>query len=437
MGICKSLGKCARNTWLLLGAIIVFIVGLFLATVGHVGSESQSIDVATDLITIESNNGDGVGINVKEIFQIIMGIGILSMFTAMIGCCGVMSRNRVCLSVYSLGALIQGAAFLAIGLWVLSFLAVGGPILQKDVTETCRNDIFPALRKELECSENGLHNTASAATAARMLRILDDTTRQVLGLEDEFDIPYHEAGGEGPRKLQVQTGQQTTDVYKKPVTTTCNHLCKGLASTYNELGDHKCSVLDHMCFNVHKEKLGQGLCRDIDPLAAPMSWETIDYTGALTFDVCFDIWREDLGSRMFSYAQNYCSIVSDHQPLGTSFQWENRVPGDQPVTNLSKVECWERKSPLVVYRVITYGRYVGFGSAGAGLFLILTFICSCCFIVNISKKKESGLCAKLLCPCLPSKSRRVKSEPLHKKLKHRDDSDSESTGSSESGFESD
>jgi len=439
MGICKTLGKCARNSGLFVGAIIVFIVGTFLATVGHVGSESESIDVANDMIKIETNNDNGISVNVVQMFQAIMAFGIISMLSAALGCCGVCSRNRVCLSVYSISALVQGAVFLGIGLWILSFLATGGPMLQKDVSTTCRNDIFPALRRELQCPENTLHNTASAASAARMLQALDDTVRDVLNLQEEFEIPYSETQDER-RQLQEAASPVETEaaaVYEKPLTLTCNAMCKGLADKYNELGDHKCYVLDHMCFNVHKELFGQGLCRNVSPNAAPTSWETTDFTGALTDKKCFDIWKEDLGSRLYSYATNYCSIVSEHVPLGTAFQWEKRAPGDQPLGSVEDAQCWERKSPLVVYRVITYGRYIGLGAACGGLFLILTFICSCCFIINISKKKDSNLCTKLLCPCLPTKSKKSKDHGLHRKLKHRDDSSSDgSDSSSESGFES-
>jgi len=134
----------SQHVLIISGTLCILLLGIAVTGVGYFGYTSESLLEADKLIQVNTSNEDGSYISIAETFFIIAIAGVVTTLGSLVGFCGVLAKNRCCLSLFTLISVGFGCFFIAEGVSLGTLLTTLGPTLQKSVQDTCRDDVFPA-----------------------------------------------------------------------------------------------------------------------------------------------------------------------------------------------------------------------------------------------------------------------------------------------------
>jgi len=176
----------------------------------------------------------------------------------------------------------------------------------------------------------------------------------------------------------------------------CGPLCQQKISKLEQTGD-ACTLLNAMCTSVDSPKLGVGHCR-LDTGAQPSTWEAFDSHGALNLKDCKHFCVTDIGCTAYSYGRmrRICSTVSPNKPTEIAslphLSWKRHRAEDEygPITktdNTPGLMCYFKACHRIVQSLLDVGRSAALATLLLGVFLILSSLAACFFIITVSTRK--------------------------------------------------
>jgi len=449
---------------LFLGAACILLTGMLVTWVGAAGAFSRNLAEADEIIAMYTKNNDGLKMDVTDSFQVILIAGIITSTGAILGCCGAFSKNKMCLSVFTLISIYFGVFFVLTGIYVMSILQTLAPIVQQEVQDTCRDDVFPGLMAELNCSMpapptfQAFELSSLETTNDWELRnVMDLALRErLLGYEardDVLDDDIH---------LSTDSTKQR-NLASSTATEPCGLMCKIRAERLLRTS-HPCKLVHYMCTSVESTSVGLGRCMLESGDEPTTTWSGKDASGLMTRKDCKHFCGTDIGCTAYAFGEDKtgtqqqedrgtraktCVTVSPNRPgsPGTevgdadeksTLAWTRhyveppgKEPEYEPITRTDEdtdFTCFFKATHRVVQRLLDHGRNAAVLSILLGAFLIVAFNCAFFVLMRVSSKpaRHPPFYTQICCPLVFTQN-----EPLFTELESDTSEELEDWGSDE------
>lgn len=363
-----------------LGAIVIFLLGFLCVILSAFLLTSDDFHVMDNMLRAdEAMTGKYIlSYTVDKAAHGVIGIGIVSMTVAGLGCFGIELGIQALICTYFLGLTALSVCFLFTLLAVTNFSTVLVPTVQKQASDFCSVSKFYTIKEQLGCT-----------------------------------FPASRPGG------------------------ICNWSCESLVEQINEMGG--CKLLDDICHNFDWRVVGHGLCLTVDGKRPP-TWISQDSMSAATCKtVCQD--HVSCSAFAYDAVEERCYPVTSLAPTTTG-DWKQlptdidiaAAPAMYSIwavdNGVSKV-CQKKDQPSVVIKADSFASLVTYLAGCAICITSLALACTCILVCSTStrRKGERGAAAfvqSLLCPCLRRRERRP--QPLPRRDFGYDEGDEDHMG---------
>jgi len=411
------MGVVSRGqTFLLLcGAGSILLIGLLVTWVTAAGAYSHNLAEADEIIRMYTRNSDGPLVDVTDSFQVILIAGIICSTGAILGCCGAFSKNKVCLSIFTLMSISFGVFFVLSGLFLFSMAQILGPIVQREIQYTCRDDVFHGIIKELQCD---------------------------LPIPPTFEA--YSLTSESPLMNSPQITKRHL-ASSAASSASCGAMCKQRVERLRRTS-HPCRLVHYMCTSVASTVVGSGQCLLESGGAPTRTWSGTDPSGLMTRKDCKHFCAADIACTAYAFGKTTkkttttkCVAVSPNMPGSPSrrsrknglYDDNSEVPNSdmilkkstlvwarhdavptngeepkyEPITKANgdvDFTCFFKATHRVVDKLLGHARNAGILSMILGALLIICFNCAFFVLMKVSTRTTkhppwySQLC------CLPS-----------------------------------
>lgn len=375
-----------HSLFVVFGCLATFLVGVFLVAGGLHALDSRGFMEATHVVVADTTgDGDGVRIQLDLIINVIIVAGLTAILASTVGLVGACRHSKSLLCMYSVAAVVFGVLFLATGVGCFMMFETLGPKLREQVNQFCVSDSFPRLLTHLKEDYNDKHcgnlnavptvNLPSPPASAIVSRML--TSVSVAGPAIALDSVRRFLAAK-PESATVTAAPEATKVATVDTTVPAEKVASPSPTQES------------------KEAVAPAPARAVE---APVSTSCGSTCQA----------RVKLLSRMGG-CRTLRFMCTNH---------EHATSGN--------VASTEKEDSAVVRRFEFYLEVLIASLLGFGSFLLISMICTCCFIYTLGtgrqgKKGGHAMLKRLFCPCLRNKS----SNYAHKRLRTQEGSDDDS-----------
>jgi len=135
---------------LLFCILYLLLIGFVVIWIGINGSLSEHLAQADILLQIHDVKTD-IPFDIVTTLIIVLIGGIVTVFGTFFGCCGIITKNRGILGIFAIVTFLCSLFFLMFGVYLFCILETMQPLVQQDVQNSCRREVYPSLIKELNC----------------------------------------------------------------------------------------------------------------------------------------------------------------------------------------------------------------------------------------------------------------------------------------------